>query len=103
MGMTPSVSLANPNATSCAWQVGGAVREITGFTSTYRQRISVQAGYEEGDCLQIRQGYHHIIEGFPDCVVTDGVINFFLARTDKVLQVGFDPRINRVGHLGEWL
>ncbi|XP_066473023.1 beta-1,4 N-acetylgalactosaminyltransferase 1 [Tiliqua scincoides] len=79
--------------------VGGAVREITGYTATYRQRISVQAGNEEGDCLHIRQGYHHIIEGFPDCVVTDGVINFFLARTDKVLQVGFDPRLNRVGHL----
>lgn len=79
--------------------VGGAVREITGYTATYRQRISVQAGDEEGDCLKIRQGYHHIIEGFPDCVVTDGVINFFLARTDKVLQVGFDPRLSRVGHL----
>ncbi|XP_070794077.1 beta-1,4 N-acetylgalactosaminyltransferase 1 isoform X1 [Pituophis catenifer annectens] len=79
--------------------VGGAVREITGFTTTYRQRISVQSGTEEGDCLQIRQGYHHTIEGFPDCVVTDGVINFFLARTEKVLQVGFDPRLNRVAHL----
>ncbi|XP_067385902.1 beta-1,4 N-acetylgalactosaminyltransferase 1 isoform X2 [Emydura macquarii macquarii] len=79
--------------------VGGAVREITGFTTTYRQKISVQAGGEEGDCLQTRQGYHHLIEGFPGCVVTDGVVNFFLARTDKVLQVGFDPRLSRVAHL----
>uniref|UniRef100_A0A8D2J031 Beta-1,4-N-acetyl-galactosaminyltransferase 1 n=1 Tax=Varanus komodoensis TaxID=61221 RepID=A0A8D2J031_VARKO len=79
--------------------VGGAVREITGYTNTYRQRISVQPGGEDGDCLRIHQGYHHIIEGFPDCVVTDGVINFFLARTEKVLQVGFDPRLNRVAHL----
>ncbi|XP_070597039.1 beta-1,4 N-acetylgalactosaminyltransferase 1 isoform X3 [Erythrolamprus reginae] len=79
--------------------VGGAVREITGYTTTYRQQISVQPGSEEGDCLRIRQGYHHIIEGFPDCVVTDGVINFFLARTEKVLQVGFDPRLRRVAHL----
>ncbi|XP_061470682.1 beta-1,4 N-acetylgalactosaminyltransferase 1 isoform X2 [Rhineura floridana] len=79
--------------------VGGAVREITSYTATYRQQISVQAGSEDGDCLRIRQGYHHIIEGFPDCVVTDGVINFFLARTEKVLQVGFDPRLKRVAHL----
>ncbi|XP_075757859.1 beta-1,4 N-acetylgalactosaminyltransferase 1 isoform X2 [Pelodiscus sinensis] len=66
--------------------VGGAVREITGFTATYRQKLSVQPGGAEGDCLQIRQGYHHLLEGFPACVVTDGVINFFLARTAKVLQ-----------------
>ncbi|XP_077185275.1 beta-1,4 N-acetylgalactosaminyltransferase 1 isoform X3 [Paroedura picta] len=79
--------------------VGGAVREITGYTATYRQQISVQPGNEDGDCLRTRQGYHHVIEGFPSCVVTDGVINFFLARTEKVLQAGFDPRLSRIGHL----
>ncbi|KAM9115262.1 beta-1,4 N-acetylgalactosaminyltransferase 1 isoform 1-T1 [Pangshura tecta] len=79
--------------------VGGGVREITGVTTTYRQKISVQTGGEEGDCLQTRQGYHHLLEGFPGCVVTDGVVNFFLARTAKVLEVGFDPRLSRVAHL----
>uniref|UniRef100_A0A674JNQ5 Beta-1,4-N-acetyl-galactosaminyltransferase 1 n=1 Tax=Terrapene triunguis TaxID=2587831 RepID=A0A674JNQ5_9SAUR len=79
--------------------VGGGVREITGVTTTYRQKISVQAGGEEGDCLQTRQGYHHLLEGFPGCVVTDGVVNFFLAHTAKVLEVGFDPRLSRVAHL----
>ncbi|KAK9407378.1 beta-C4 N-acetylgalactosaminyltransferase 1 [Crotalus adamanteus] len=79
--------------------VGGAVREITGYITTYRQQIRVDPGGEAGDCLRIHQGYHHVIEGFPDCVVTDGVINFFLARTEKVLQVGFDPHLNRVAHL----
>ncbi|KAF7711978.1 hypothetical protein HF521_000989 [Silurus meridionalis] len=63
--------------------VGGAVREATGYTSTYRQTISIEAGEEDGDCLHMRRGFHHIIQGFPNCVVTDGVINFFLARTDK--------------------
>ncbi|XDV35620.1 hypothetical protein PO909_005529 [Leuciscus waleckii] len=67
--------------------VGGAVREVTGYK-------------EDGDCLHMRRGFHHIIQGFPHCVVTDGVINFFLARTDKVQQVGFDPRLARVAHLG---
>ncbi|XP_061894007.1 beta-1,4 N-acetylgalactosaminyltransferase 1 isoform X1 [Entelurus aequoreus] len=79
--------------------VGGAVREVTGYSSTYRHTISVEGGKEEGDCLHLRRGFHHVIQGFPNCVVTDGVINFFLARTDKVRQVGFDPRLSRVAHL----
>ncbi|XP_029682483.1 beta-1,4 N-acetylgalactosaminyltransferase 1 isoform X1 [Takifugu rubripes] len=79
--------------------VGGAVREVTGYTATYRQTISIEPGEDDGDCLHMRRGFHHTIQGFPNCVVTDGVINFFLARTDKVQQVGFDPRLARVAHL----
>ncbi|XP_070695867.1 beta-1,4 N-acetylgalactosaminyltransferase 1a [Pempheris klunzingeri] len=79
--------------------VGGAVREVTGYTSTYRHTISVEEGGEEGDCLHIRNGYHHVIEGFPKCVVADAVINFFMGRTDKVRQVGFNPRLARQAHL----
>ncbi|XP_035512832.1 beta-1,4 N-acetylgalactosaminyltransferase 1a [Morone saxatilis] len=79
--------------------VGGAVREVTGYTATYRHTISVEEGGEEGDCLHIRNGYHHVIEGFPNCVVADAVINFFMGRTNKVQQVGFDPRLARQAHL----
>nr|XP_033791301.1 beta-1,4 N-acetylgalactosaminyltransferase 1 isoform X2 [Geotrypetes seraphini] len=79
--------------------VGGAVRELTGFSTTYRKKISVQSGGIAGDCLNVQQGFYHVIKGFPNCVVTDGVVNFFLARTQKVLQVGFDPRLNRIAHL----
>ncbi|KAM6981652.1 beta-1,4 N-acetylgalactosaminyltransferase 1a [Tautogolabrus adspersus] len=79
--------------------VGGAVREVTGYTATYRHTISVDEGGEEGDCLHIRNGYHHVIEGFPNCVVADAVINFFMGRTDKMQQVGFNPRLARQGHL----
>ncbi|XP_051499693.1 beta-1,4 N-acetylgalactosaminyltransferase 1 [Apus apus] len=79
--------------------VGGAVREITGYTTTYRQRLNVRGGGAGGDCLRTRPGFHHRLPGFPACVVTDGVVNFFLARTDKVRQVGFDPRLRRVAHL----
>lgn len=78
------------------------MREATGYTATYRQTISIEPGEEDGDCLHMRRGFHHAIQGFPNCVVTDGVINFFLARTDKVQQVGFDPRLARVAHLGEY-
>ncbi|XP_004558813.1 beta-1,4 N-acetylgalactosaminyltransferase 1a [Maylandia zebra] len=79
--------------------VGGAVREVTGYTATYRHTISVEDGGNEGDCLHIRLGYHHAIKGFPNCVVADAVINFFMARTVKVQQVGFDPRLARQAHL----
>ncbi|XDV46128.1 hypothetical protein PO909_014078 [Leuciscus waleckii] len=79
--------------------VGGAVREVTGYTATYRHIISTDAGDEEGDCLHIRTGFHHTIEGYSNCVVADAVINFFMARTEKIREVGFDPRLDRVGHL----
>ncbi|KAF7209820.1 4 N-acetylgalactosaminyltransferase 1-like, partial [Nothobranchius furzeri] len=79
--------------------VGGAVREVTGYTATYRHTISVEEGGPDGDCLHMRIGHHHVIEGYPDCVVVDAVINFFMGRTDKVRQVGFDPRLSRAAHL----
>ncbi|KAK7916191.1 hypothetical protein WMY93_011952 [Mugilogobius chulae] len=79
--------------------VGGAVREATGYTATYRHTISVEEGGEDGDCLHIRNGHHHTIPGFPNCVVADAVINFFLGRTDKVREVGFNPRLSRAAHL----
>lgn len=80
--------------------VGGAVREITGYATTYRHLLSVEPGAPGlGNCLREKSGYHHDLVGFPNCVVTDGVVNFFLARTDKVREVGFDPRLNRVAHL----
>ncbi|XP_060750137.1 beta-1,4 N-acetylgalactosaminyltransferase 1a isoform X1 [Tachysurus vachellii] len=79
--------------------VGGAVREVTGYTATYCHIISTEKGGENGDCLHMRRGFYHVLKGFPNCVVTDAVINFFMARTDKVRQVGFDPRLARVAHL----
>ncbi|KAM7411929.1 hypothetical protein PAMA_021756 [Pampus argenteus] len=79
--------------------VGGAVREVTGYTATYRHTISVEEGGEDGDCLHIRQGYYHVIKDFPNCVVADAVINFFMGRTDEVRQAGFNPRLTRQGHL----
>lgn len=82
-------------------QVGGAVMEVTGYTATFRHTISVEEGGEDGDCLHMRRAHHHTIKGYPNCVVADGVINFFMARTDKARQVGFDPRLARAAHLGE--
>lgn len=57
-----------------------------------------EEGNDEGDCLHWRGGGYHPIEGFPDCVLTGGVVNFFLAHTERILGVGFDPKLNRVAH-----
>lgn len=55
---------------------------------------------DNGDCLHQRQGNFHALDGFPKCVVTSGVVNFFLAHTEQLRRVGFDPRLQRVAHSG---
>ncbi|XP_029945125.1 beta-1,4 N-acetylgalactosaminyltransferase 2-like [Salarias fasciatus] len=60
--------------------------------------------YEEGDeveggCLRRKpRGKFHPLPGFRKCYFTHGVVNFFLARTDAVRRVGFDPQLQRVAH-----
>ncbi|ELK01636.1 Beta-1,4 N-acetylgalactosaminyltransferase 2 [Pteropus alecto] len=53
---------------------------------------------ENGDCLHRRSGSFRPLDGFPNCVVTSGVVNFFLAHTERLRRVGFDPRLQRVAH-----
>ncbi|XP_067869164.1 beta-1,4 N-acetylgalactosaminyltransferase 2-like [Heterodontus francisci] len=53
---------------------------------------------DDGDCLFSKTGGFHALDGFPNCAITSGVVNFFLARTEKILSVGFDPRLARVAH-----
>ncbi|KAM5212463.1 beta-1,4 N-acetylgalactosaminyltransferase 2 isoform 4-T4 [Hipposideros larvatus] len=53
---------------------------------------------ENGDCLHRRSGSFRPLDGFPHCVVTSGVVNFFLAHTERLQRVGFDPRLQRVAH-----
>ncbi|XP_043392676.1 beta-1,4 N-acetylgalactosaminyltransferase 2 isoform X1 [Chelonia mydas] len=72
--------------------VGGSVNGNT---------YSFQLLYDQGDdsgCLHLRYGSFHKLEGFPNCVVTSGVVNFFLAHTDKSRHVGYDPLLQRVAH-----
>lgn len=56
---------------------------------------------ESGDCLHRRPGFFRPLDGFPSCVVTSGVVNFFLAHTEQLQRVGFDPHLQRVAHSGE--
>ena len=55
---------------------------------------------KNGDCLHRRTGSFGPLDGFPHCVVTSGVVNFFLAHTERLQRVGFDPRLQRVAHSG---
>ncbi|KAL7379376.1 hypothetical protein ABVT39_026811 [Epinephelus coioides] len=53
----------------------------------------------EGGCLYRKsKGKFHSLPGYPQCFLADGVVNFFLARTDAVQRVGFDPKLQRVAH-----
>ncbi|XP_006120510.2 beta-1,4 N-acetylgalactosaminyltransferase 2 isoform X1 [Pelodiscus sinensis] len=63
--------------------------------------FSFQLLYEQGGdsgCLHLKYGSFHELAGFPHCMVTNGVVNFFLAHTDKSRQVGYDPALQRVAH-----
>ncbi|XP_078280585.1 beta-1,4 N-acetylgalactosaminyltransferase 2-like [Rhinoraja longicauda] len=61
-------------------------------------KLWYEEGDDEGDCMITQRGGFHPLDGFPSCEVTSVVVNFFLAKTEKVWGVGFDPRMARVAH-----
>ncbi|XP_055513236.1 beta-1,4 N-acetylgalactosaminyltransferase 2-like isoform X1 [Leucoraja erinacea] len=61
-------------------------------------KLWYEEGDDEGDCVFSQNGSFHPLDGFPGCVVTSIVVNFFLAKTEKVWSVGFDPRFARIAH-----
>ncbi|XP_030643614.1 beta-1,4 N-acetylgalactosaminyltransferase 2-like [Chanos chanos] len=75
--------------------VGGAV----GSNAFYFTLVYEEGDINEGGCLSRFFGKRHQpLPGYPDCSLVDGVVNFFLARTDSVRRVGFDPLLKRVAH-----
>ncbi|XP_066277568.1 beta-1,4 N-acetylgalactosaminyltransferase 1-like [Branchiostoma lanceolatum] len=78
--------------------IGGVVRDDLGLARRFTHKIRIEDGDDLGDCLFKSKGYYHAVEGFPDCVLADVIINFFLADTMKVQNVRFDPRLARIGH-----
>ncbi|XP_037649015.1 beta-1,4 N-acetylgalactosaminyltransferase 2-like isoform X1 [Sebastes umbrosus] len=53
----------------------------------------------DGGCLHRKSnGKFHSLPSYPQCFLASGVVNFFLARTDAVQRVGFDPKLQRVAH-----
>ncbi|XP_010785569.1 beta-1,4 N-acetylgalactosaminyltransferase 2-like [Notothenia coriiceps] len=74
--------------------LGGKVGEEQFYFS-----LIYEEGDEEGGCMYRKsRGKYHSLPGYPQCSLVSGVINFFLARTDAVQRVGFDPQLKRVAH-----
>lgn len=77
--------------------VGGSVQG-----NTFQFRLLLERS-ENGDCLHQRWGSFQALDGFPGCTLASGVTNFFLAHTEQLRRVGFDPALQRVAHRGEKL
>ncbi|KAJ0001559.1 hypothetical protein NQD34_006579, partial [Periophthalmus magnuspinnatus] len=75
--------------------VGGSVQG-----NTFHFSLEYDKGDEtEGGCLYRKShGRFHAIPGYPQCYLTSGVVNFFLARTDCIQKSRFDPLLKRVAH-----
>ncbi|XP_060058462.1 beta-1,4 N-acetylgalactosaminyltransferase 2 [Erinaceus europaeus] len=72
--------------------VGGHV-----LGSVFQFKLLLEHG-KNGNCLHRKRGSFGPLDGFPSCVVTSGIANFFLAHTERLQRVGFDPRLQRVAH-----
>ncbi|XP_051546251.1 beta-1,4 N-acetylgalactosaminyltransferase 1-like [Myxocyprinus asiaticus] len=74
--------------------VGG---EVQGNRFFFRLQYE-EGSSEEGGCIKRVRGTHTPLPGFNGCFYADGVVNYFMARTDAVRKVGFDPFLKRVAH-----
>nr|XP_055050488.1 beta-1,4 N-acetylgalactosaminyltransferase 1-like isoform X1 [Misgurnus anguillicaudatus]XP_055050489.1 beta-1,4 N-acetylgalactosaminyltransferase 1-like isoform X1 [Misgurnus anguillicaudatus]XP_055050490.1 beta-1,4 N-acetylgalactosaminyltransferase 1-like isoform X1 [Misgurnus anguillicaudatus] len=75
--------------------VGGSV----GSNQFYFHLTYEEGQAEEGGCLRrTHKLIHQSVPGFDGCYFVDGVVNYFLARTEAVRRVGFDPFLKRVAH-----
>ncbi|XP_030591302.1 beta-1,4 N-acetylgalactosaminyltransferase 2-like [Archocentrus centrarchus] len=75
--------------------VGGSVNG----KQFYFSLIYEEGEETEGGCLyrKSREKFHSV-PGYPQCFLASGVVNFFLARTNAVQRVGFDPKLQRAAH-----
>uniref|UniRef100_A0A4W3K770 Glycosyltransferase 2-like domain-containing protein n=1 Tax=Callorhinchus milii TaxID=7868 RepID=A0A4W3K770_CALMI len=64
----------------------------------FLHKLWYEQGDDDGDCLFLQPGTYQALDGFPNCEITSCVVNFFMARTEKVWSVGFDPRLSRIAH-----
>ncbi|KAI7795865.1 hypothetical protein IRJ41_008434 [Triplophysa rosa] len=74
--------------------VGGeVVRNRFAFKLLYQEGNS-----DEGGCIRRVRATHGPVPGLDRCFFVDGVVNYFMGRTDAVRRVGFDPFLKRVAH-----
>ncbi|KAM7372660.1 hypothetical protein PAMP_009812 [Pampus punctatissimus] len=75
--------------------VGGAVQG----DQFYFSLIYEEGEDGDGGCLHRKSKMKfNSLPSYPQCSLANGVVNFFLARTDAVRRVGFDPKLQRVAH-----
>ncbi|XP_019630226.1 PREDICTED: beta-1,4 N-acetylgalactosaminyltransferase 2-like [Branchiostoma belcheri] len=62
-------------------------------------------GNDTYSCFEKKPEHYQEIKNFPGCYATDHAPNFFLASTNEVKAVGFDPHpaLSRVGHYAFFL
>ncbi|KAA0724658.1 Beta-1,4 N-acetylgalactosaminyltransferase 2 [Triplophysa tibetana] len=53
---------------------------------------------DEGGCITRVRATHGPVPGLDKCFFVDGLVNYFMGRTDAVRRVGFDPFLKRVAH-----
>ncbi|XP_066269034.1 beta-1,4 N-acetylgalactosaminyltransferase 1-like [Branchiostoma lanceolatum] len=71
----------------------------TGHGKVKFTKMTIVPGDKDGDCLLIHDHQHWgQVPGFPRCHFSTRVTNFFMARTDSIRAVGFDPKYSRHGH-----
>lgn len=73
--------------------IGGTVNK-----TSYNKCFMMRTGGQDGDCLHAIHGRYRRMVQFPECDIVDVVVDFFMARTSVVRQVGFDPEYRRIGH-----
>ncbi|XP_077989947.1 beta-1,4 N-acetylgalactosaminyltransferase 1-like [Glandiceps talaboti] len=81
--------------------IGGFFEDVNGtkyILSVFFKTIEINSGDAAGDCMLRNRGFQRNIEEYPECMIVDLVTNFFMAKTQKVRAVGFDPQFERVGH-----
>ncbi|XP_073720782.1 beta-1,4 N-acetylgalactosaminyltransferase 2-like isoform X3 [Misgurnus anguillicaudatus] len=61
-------------------------------------KLNYKEGNSEGGCISRVRGFYAPLPGFKGCFFVDGVVNYFMGRTDAVRKVGFDPFLKKVGH-----
>ncbi|XP_077984568.1 beta-1,4 N-acetylgalactosaminyltransferase 2-like [Glandiceps talaboti] len=65
--------------------------------SKYDKTLEIEDG-DNGFCVYGKAGVHRKLRNYPQCHVTNIVLNFFMAKTLSVRNIGFDPQFERVGH-----
>ncbi|XP_077869240.1 beta-1,4 N-acetylgalactosaminyltransferase 1-like [Saccoglossus kowalevskii] len=67
---------------------------------SYFQIFDISKSENFGSCLVRKRGAHRKLsyKKFPQCYMTDVVLNFFMGKTQSVRKIGFDPEFQRVAH-----